>query len=258
MSEWRKIILIARYTFCEIYRSKIFVNVIILGLGLTAACAVASEFTYGVPQKVALDFGLGMISLSSVAISIFFGVTLLAREIENRTVYMMLSRPLRRTSFLAGKITGLAAVIFANIFILAAMMLALYCFLQGELEGLIFWTLLFCWLEALLMLMIVVFFSLIANNVIAVICSLTLFVAGHAVTDSTIIPFAKDNPLILSLLKFYHWFFPDFSKLNLKLYVLYEQPISLSYLITAAGYAIVYLGILGILSAYIFQRKNLD
>ena len=64
---------------------------------------VATEFTYGVPEKIALDFGMGMMSLSSVAIAIFFGSVILAKDIETRTIYMVISRPLSRYSFYAWK-----------------------------------------------------------------------------------------------------------------------------------------------------------
>ena len=86
----RKIAIVAAYTFRETY--------------------VATEFTYGVPERVALDFGLGMLSLSSLSISLFLGVSLLSKEIESRTVYMVISRPVPRFAFIIGKILGLSGI----------------------------------------------------------------------------------------------------------------------------------------------------
>jgi len=68
-----KSLIIAAYTFKELLKSKILLNVFFIGLGLMLVTYVATEFTYGVPERVALDFGLGMLSISSLAISLFLG-----------------------------------------------------------------------------------------------------------------------------------------------------------------------------------------
>ena len=91
-----KSLIVAYYTFKEILKSKILLNVFFVGLGLMLVTYVATEFTFGVPERVAVDFGLGMLSLSSLAISLFLGVGLLSKEIESRTVYMIISRPVPR------------------------------------------------------------------------------------------------------------------------------------------------------------------
>ena len=96
-------LLIAKYTYKEILKSRIISNVFLLGLILMLISYVAAEFTFSVPQRVALDIGIGMASLSAVGISLFMGVTLLSNEIHNRTVYMLLSRPITRSSYLASR-----------------------------------------------------------------------------------------------------------------------------------------------------------
>ena len=115
MIDLKKIYTIAYYTFSEIIKSRILINVAILGLGLMILTYVAFSFTYGEASRVALDFGLGMLSLSSVGIAIFIGVGLLSKEIENRTVYMIISRPVPRYCFILGKILGLMGILILNI-----------------------------------------------------------------------------------------------------------------------------------------------
>ena len=111
-----KIFTIAYYTFKEIFKSKILVSVFFAGLGLMLVTYVATEFTYGVPERVALDFGLGILSLSSLAISLFLGATLLSKEIDSRTVYMVISRPVPRFAFILGKLLGLLGIQAINDF----------------------------------------------------------------------------------------------------------------------------------------------
>src|SRR6476659_1520795 len=127
-----KTLTIAFYTFKEIWKSKILLNVFFVGIGLMIVTYVATEFTYGVPERVALDFGLGMLSLSSLSISLFLGVTLLSKEIESRTIYMVISRPVPRYVFILGKIFGLLGIQGLNILILSSMSLLSVVLLGGK------------------------------------------------------------------------------------------------------------------------------
>lgn len=121
-----KILIVAKYTLKEILKSKVLYITLVIGVALMIVTYVATEFTYGVPEKVSLDFGLGMLSLSSIGISIFMGATLLPNEIDSRTVYMVISRPVPRWVFITGKVVGLIGVLAVNFAILSAMTLALY------------------------------------------------------------------------------------------------------------------------------------
>ena len=158
MYESRKILIIARYTFIEIYKSRIFLNIIMLGIALVGICYIASEMTYGVPARIVLDFGFGITSLASVAISIFMGSGLIFNELEKRTVYMILSRPVSRHVFLMGKVFGMSLILIINILLLGISTIFLYWIFDGEVSGLLFWNLFFTFLESVLMLFIVVFF----------------------------------------------------------------------------------------------------
>ena len=100
------IITISKYTFIEIYKSKIMVSLLFTSLALLLISYIASEFTYGVPHKIALDFGLGILSIANLTVAIFMGSQLVSEEISNRTIYMVLSRPVNRWVFLLGRIFG--------------------------------------------------------------------------------------------------------------------------------------------------------
>lgn len=253
-----KTLTIARYTFKEIWKSKILLNVFFVGIGLMVVTYVATEFTYGVPERVALDFGLGMLSLSSLAISLFLGVGLLSREIESRTVYMVISRPVPRYSFILGKILGLMGIQFVNVAILATMTMTATKLLGGEISGLILWSIGFIFLESLMLLLVVVLLSLLANNILSVLFSLVLLLLGHMIRETQQISFLKDNIVVVKILEIYHFILPAFYKLNLKDFVLYKNELETSYLVGNLFYGILYSTFLLILVVLMFNRKNLD
>lgn len=253
-----KISIVAFYTFKEILKSKILINVFFAGLGLMLVTFVATEFTYGVPERVALDFGLGMLSLSTLAISLFLGVTLLSKEIDSRTVYMVISRPVPRYAFIIGKLVGLLGIQAVNVILLSLMTLVSVAALGGEINSLIYWSICFIFLESVLLLLVVVLMSLIANNILSALLSVVVLILGHAVKETQNVSFVKSSELLTSILKAYHFVLPGFYKLNLKEFVLYKTSVTSSYLFSTLTYGFAYSGFLLILIIFIFNKKNID
>jgi ABC-type transport system involved in multi-copper enzyme maturation permease subunit len=253
-----KINLIAYHTMKEILKSKILINVSFIGVLLVLASYVASEFTYGVPERVALDVGLGMLWFSSVGIAIFVGSSLISKEIESRTVYMIISRPVPRYVFILGKLLGLLFVLMINIALLSLVTIGIAVFLGGKIDNLVLWALLYNSTEVLIVMLIVVLFSLITNTVISVLATIGLLFSGHFIHETQLINFAKNSEVFSSVLKFYHYILPGFYKLNLKDFVLYKQTLPLSYLSINLFYGLTYSCFLIFLILYVFNKKNLD
>lgn len=253
-----KIHTIALFTMRDILKSKILLNVFLIGLGMMLMTYVASEFTYGVPHKVALDSGLGLLTISSLGIALFMGVTLISKEIDSRTVYMIISRPVPRYGFILGKVFGLLAVLVINIALLSSMTLLSTTLLGGQIDSLVCWSIFFIFLESLLLLLVVLFFSLISNNILAIIITLVLLVLGHAIQDTQGTLFVQQRPLLKAVLDFYHLVLPGFYKLNLKDYVLYQQSLPFNYLMKSMIYGFSYCAFLLFVITTIFEKKNLD
>lgn len=254
----RKIQIISWYTFKEIIKSRVLYTTLFIGLALMVVTYVATEFTYGVPEKVALDFGLGMLSLSSLGISLFMGATLLSNEIDSRTVYMVISRPVPRWVFISGKILGLIQVLIVNVAILSAMTLICSSLLGGQINQAIIMAILFNILECILLLLVVVFFSLFTNTILASVISFIVLISGHAVNVTQGILFVELRPAFKYALEFYHLVLPGFYKLNLKDFVIYNQAIETTYLLQSFFYGTSYSLFLFFLIIFIFNRKNLD
>lgn len=253
-----KIAIISKYTFKEILKSRILYITLLIGVALMVVTYVATEFTYGVPEKVALDFGLGMLSLSSLGISLFMGATLLPNEINSRTVYMVISRPVPRWVFITGKIFGLMSVLVVNVAILSTMTLICSYLLGGIINQAIIMAILFNIVECFLLLLVVVFFSLFANTILASAISLVILMLGHAVKETQSTGFVENRQFLKTLLEIYHLILPGFYKLNLKEFVIYNQTIDTSYLINSFMYGTCYSLFLFLMIIYLFNKKNLD
>ena len=253
-----KLLLISQYTFREIFKSKILYITLFIGIALMVMTYVATEFTYGTPDKVALDFGLGMLSLSSLGISLFLGATLLPNEINSRTVYMVISRPVPRWVFIMGKILGLIAILLINVLILSLMTLACSYLLGGEVSSVTIWAIVFNCLEAILLLLVVVFLSLFLNTTLATVVSLLILLLGHAIKETQETSFVKLRGYLNTVLEAYHLILPGFYKLNLKDFAIYQKTIETSYLVNSFLYGTFYSLFLLSLIIFIFNRKNID
>lgn len=254
----KNVITVARFTFIEVYRSKVMTSIIFLALFLLFVTYVASEFAYGAPAKVALDFGLGIITLSNLGMAIFIGATLLSKEIEQRTLYMILSRSISRTSFLVGKIIGLSSVLLINTAVLSMTSLSIYLYLEGTFQGLFMWAVYFTFVEAFIVMLFAVLFSLLTNTTMAVLYSILIFIIGHALNETSKLFFAKTNALMKEIINISFYIVPNFYKLNLKDFVIYKKSIELDYLTGMQIYSLVYVAALLFLITNIFKNKNLD
>lgn len=249
---------VAKYTFMELAKSRIFYVSLLISVGIVVVTFVASEFTYGVPEKVAIDFGLGALSFSMSAIAIFMGATLLPREIDSRTVYMVISRPISRMNFITGKILGLVWILVVNFMILTTITLISASSMGGQFDNVTIWAVAFIFLENILLLLLVVLLSLFVNNILASSIAGLLLLLGHAVKETQETTFALKREYIKLILKIYHLILPAFYKLNLKDFVIYKKNIDLSYLMNSLSYSILYISALFFFVVYFFNKKNLD
>lgn len=253
-----KFLTVSKFTFLEVYRSKLMIGLLFLAIGLLTVTYVASEFAYGASAKVALDLGFGIMSLSNIGIAIFIGSTLLSKEIEQRTLYMILSRPISRSSFLLGKIIGLSTVLFFNSLLLGGLSIFLFLKLGGPFQSLFLWALLFSFFESLIVLVFAIMFSLVANITLSVICTFAVFTVGHALNETSKIIFLKVSPFLKAILDISFFFIPNLYKLNLKDFLLYQQAIDQQYLLMTLTYATLYLIGALMIVMFIFKKKNLD
>ncbi len=254
----KKALKVAQYTFIEVYRSKVMFSILFIAIGLVVVSYVASEFAYGAPAKVALDFGFGLMVISNLVMAIFIGTTLLSKEIESRTLYMILSRPISRISFMFGKILGLSSVLIVNTVLLSSFSVGIYYYLKGVPSSIMIWTAWFSLVEAFIIMLFAVLYSLITSNGLAVIYTIFTWIVGHSFATTTKSVFAKSSLFFSNLLKATSFIIPDLDKINLKDLMIYEQSISLNFIVYTQLYVTFYIAALLLVISHVFKNKNLD
>lgn len=249
---------VAQYTFLEALKSRVMLTIPFLVAAMVIVTLIAAEFAYGVPSRVALDFGFGLMSISLVAISVFMGVSLISREIETRTIYMILTKPLSRPAYFLGRLLGMIKLLFVNGAVLGGVAILLYLFEGGNYTSLLVWTMVFNILEACLLLMVVVCFSLVTNTLMTIFYSVSLYVIGYVLAETLGTVQLKANALFHTIVKVANFVLPDFSRFNFKSFLLYQDSLGGEVYLASFLYFICYFLFLFTASLLIFNKKNLD
>src|SRR6266700_839792 len=115
-----RILNIASNTFCEAVRDRVLYNLIAFALLMSGAAILVGQISIAIERLVVINLGLTAVSLFGIIIAIFIGIGLVSKEIDRRTLYTILSRPVQRWEFILGKFFGLAGTLAVNTACMAA------------------------------------------------------------------------------------------------------------------------------------------
>ena len=177
---------VAFNTFRETVRDRVLYNLIFFALLLVATAPLLGEISPGVQRVLLINLSLTAISIFGTVISIFVGISLVSKEIEKRTLYPVLSRPVSRGEFVVGKYLGLAATLFVNTVAMAAgfylaMFLMMRHFTKADANVLI--AIYFLLLQFFVVIGLAIFFSSFSTPLLSALFALSLFVAGTFAGD---------------------------------------------------------------------------
>ena len=114
----KNIWLMAQITFKEGIRNRILLGIFFFAFALCVGnLIITNMFAYDL-GKVAIDVGLSIVSIAGLIIIFFMGINLLAKDLDKRTIYMVLSRPISRRQYIIGKFCGLGLLILTSVLIL--------------------------------------------------------------------------------------------------------------------------------------------
>ncbi len=243
-------------TFIESMRDKILIILIVLGFLLMASSKIIQPLALGEEHKIIKDLGLSAINLITVLIAIFVGGRLIYKEIERRTIYIVLAKPIRRWEFILGKYLGLLLVLFVSLLILAVgfSLVLLLMNIPGDFTLLL--PLLLLIFQLSIITALAIFFSTFVTPIGAAIFTFILYFIGHLTRDLKVFGMISKNPVIKILTDFFYYILPNLSNFNIKGMVVHNVPISLSVIVFTIIYGILYTAGILFFSAVIFQRKD--
>jgi ABC-type transport system involved in multi-copper enzyme maturation permease subunit len=250
---------IASNTFREAVRDRVLYNLIAFALLLSGAAILVGQISIDIERLVVVDLGLTAVSLFGIVIAIFIGIGLVSKEIEKRTLYTVLSRPVRRWEFIVGKFFGLAGTLVVNTFFMAigvfgALLYVAHKFSAADASILI--ALYFIILEFLIVCALALLFSSFSTPLLSAVFAFCLFVIGSFADDLRGFA-AMSHGFTRWIATAAAYLVPNFSALNVISAVAHEQPVSAQLVLQNTFYALFYTAMALCGAVLIFERRNL-
>ena len=257
---WQRVAAIARNAFREAVRDRVLYNLVVFVLLLIAGAIFLGELSAGQEAKIIVDLGLSAILLFGVFIAIFVGVGLVYKEIERRTLYAILSKPIGRGEFLLGKYLGLCLTLLVNVAVMGVgLSLALVYVKRGwnPLVMRIWPAILLLYVELIILTGVAMLFSSFSSPALSALLTFFVFVIGHFSADLKTL--SQSTPSMAT-----RWFFaglyyllPNLANYNAITAAAHGLSPEPSFLITTIVYGVIYVGVLLAATTLVFRRRNL-
>ena len=240
----------------EAIRSKLLYTLLFFSLAMMLLGSVLSMLSYVERERMVQDFAFASIRLFSVAIAVFVGVGLIHKEVERRTVYTILSKPLSRAEFLIGKYTGLILVIWLQVAIMASFFAGVSLLMGAPLGFTHLAALALIAVEVAVVVALATLFSSFTTPLLASFFSCGLWFAGHLTRDLRDHGANSSSALVREGTAWMHRILPDLESFNLSIEASHQLPIAASDIWFPALYGAGYVAIILVLAAMIFERRD--
>lgn len=255
----RRVASIALHTYKESVRERVLYNLIVFALLLIGASILFGSISVGIEQIILVDLGLSSISIFGLLMAIFIGIGLVSKEIERRTIYSILSKPVRRAEFIIGKYCGLLFTLLINTAIMTGgfYLALLYQKRRLNLSDLVVLeAVYFILLQFALVVGLAIFFSCISTPVLSACFTFCLYVIGNLLADIRWFGQETGSALVEKATVVLYYLLPNFSDFNAITQVAHGEKIPGYLLLSNSLYALLYVTILISAAILIFEERE--
>ena len=248
---------IAANGFREVIRDRILYFIGFFALLMAFAWRLLPEIAVGTHQKIFLDLGLAAIGLLGVIVAVFVGTGLINKEIDKRTILVLIPKPLSRAEFILGKHLGLSGVLAVMLGVMLVIYLLMLLGMKVSFQALpLIVSVFYLGLELILIAAVAIAFGVFTSSILATLMTFGVYLMGHISKDLIQLGIISKNPNILAITKNIYLILPDLERLNFRNEAVYGLLPSADVLIGNALYSLVYTGLLLGISILIFSRRQ--
>jgi ABC-type transport system involved in multi-copper enzyme maturation permease subunit len=251
---------IAGNTLREALRERLLYNLIFFGVAVTVASITVSQLTLGEQYRIIADVATSSTQVFGLLISVFLGVSLVAREVDRRTCYAILARPVSRAEFVAGKFLGLLATATVNLAVMAAVSALALLSYRGDVGFLgsgFFAAFGLMVAQFAVAVGLAVLFACFTTPTLATIFTLSTLGAGFLFSEVRSFWLSAQQANLKSIVRVLDVVLPNMGLLDAKEALTYGDVVTLGSVLTRAAYGLGYAGVLLVLAAVIFSRRDI-
>ncbi len=260
---------IAVNVFRESVRDKVLYNLVLFAVLLMGASYLIGQLTAGQDVKIIKDLGLAAISVFGLFMAVFIGIGLVSKEVERRSIYSLLAKPIDRYQLVVGKYAGLVLTLVVNISIMALALYLVLAYMAWQaapmarkaweapaLDPHLLVAVFLIFLELALVTAIALFFSTFSTPMLSAALTLGLFVAGHFSGDLRDFGAVVDSPAAARLARGLYWVLPNLAQFDVKAQVVHGVPVPGGAIALSCAYAVLYIGVLLVAGVTVFARRD--
>ena len=251
---------VALNTFREAVRDRVLYSLVFFALLMMAAAVAVGQISIGIEQTVIVSLGLSAISVIGVLISVFIGVALVSKEMDKRTLYALLAKPVRRWEFLLGKFGGLVLTLAVNTAAMALGLLLVMLYVKHSLErsdAVVLVAVYFILLKLALIVALALLFSCFTTPLLAILFTVGLYIVGLYVQELRDLPVEVMSPAMAAFTKWLSRLLPNFENFNVMAMAAHGRAVPGALILQNTLYAVVYCTIVLTAAAVVFSRRNL-
>jgi ABC-type transport system involved in multi-copper enzyme maturation permease subunit len=261
--------LVAVNVFRESVRDKILYNLVAFAVLLIAASLLIGQLTAGQDIKIIKDLGLASISLFGVMIAVFIGIGLVWKEVEKRSIYSILSKPVTRHEFILGKYCGLLLTLVVNVAVMTTAFFAVLASMRWlgvdetaalarvpAADPVLLQAVLLITVELALVTAIALFFSTFSSPFLSAILTLGLWVIGSMSADFRNFETFLESPVAGVVGRVLYYVLPNFAAFDIKAQAVAGMPISTSTLGLTCLYGMTYVALVLVAATTVFSRRD--
>lgn len=253
----RAVLAIAGNTFREAIRDRVLYLFLGFAIVLLMATKVFGMLTVGDEGRVIKDIGLAGIQFFSMLIAVMMSVTLISREVDNRTIFNILAKPVRRWQFLVGKYLGLLATLAANLALMVVVLVAMVALYQRELDlGLAFGGFMVL-VEMSVIAAFATLFSVLTKPILGSVMTLAVWVIGHLTEDIWQLTQHVEDRVGQAMIAGLYYLLPNLERFNFKVEIVHDLAVQPAAVAWALAYAALFTTLVMTLACFQLERRDL-
>lgn len=251
---------VALNTFREAIRDRVLYNLVFFALLMIGAAILIGQVSIGIDRMVIVNLGLSAISVIGLVMAVFIGVGLVHKEMEKRTLYSVLAKPVRRWQFLAGKYAGLLVTLTVNTFFMtlglaAALFYVGRPFLRSDVSIAV--AAYFILLELALVTAITLFFSCFSTPMLSALYTLGIYITGIFAPDIRDFGDLTNSAWLKAISRTVYYLVPNFHNFNVIDLAAHGNSVPLRLIGQNTLYAACYVALVMLSASAVFSRRNL-
>jgi ABC-type transport system involved in multi-copper enzyme maturation permease subunit len=260
----RTVAQVAVNVFKESVRDKVLYNLVAFAVLLMAASYLIGQLTAGQDVKIIKDLGLAAIATFGLMIAIFIGIGLVWKEVERRSIYSLLAKPVSRAQFIVGKYCGLVLTLGVNVAVMVVAWYAVLAYMgtadtpgaSSATDPAMLEAVVLIFVELMLVTAVALFFSTFSSPFLSAGLTLGLWVVGHFNADLRNFETVVDSPAAAWLARALYYVLPNFGAFDVKYQVVHALPVPASYLLSTALYGALYITLVVMAAVTVFSRRD--